>query len=134
MDEFELFPIPELLGLVVEQVGEACVVDVEDPCVEAVAVGLDGVDVGGDLVHDAAQVPAVLPPRHVAPDVGDARRGHRAPPPGVVRLHHDPPAQAPGVAVHGRRVARPRRDAAADVEDDGGDQMRQQDDESDDGR
>jgi len=38
---------PELLDLVVGQVGEAGVVDVEDPGVEAVGVGAGA---GGDLV------------------------------------------------------------------------------------
>jgi len=97
--------VPELLGLVVEQVGEAGVVDVEHPGVEAVGVGGDLVGVGGRLLHDAGQVPLVLAPGHVPVDVPDALRGHRAPPAGVVGLHHDAPAQAPSVVG---RLARPQ--------------------------
>lgn len=123
--------VPETLGLVVEQVGEAGVVDVEDPGVEAVVGGgRDLVHVGGHLVHDAVQVPAVLATRHVARDVADARRRHGAPPPRVVGLHHDAPAQAPAVL---RRRARPeaRRlrpvGTAADAEGEENQEMRQQD-------
>lgn len=93
--------VPELLGLVVWQVGEAGVVDVEDPGVEAVGVrvlvGGDLVDVVGRLLHDAGEVPEVLAPGHVPLDVADALRGHRTPATGVVGLHHDAPAQAAGV-------------------------------------
>lgn len=114
--------VPELLGLVVEQVGEAGIVDVEDPRVEAVGVGGHPVGVGARLLRHAGHVPLVLAPGHVPADVPDALRGHRAPPAGVVGLHHDAPAEAPGVVG---RLTRPQ----ALPRDDGGgaeEQVRQQ--------
>jgi len=114
---------PELLDLVVGQVGEAGVVDVEDPGVEAVGAGAgagagDLVGVAGRLLHDAGEVPEVLAPRHVPLDVADALRGHGAPPPGVVGLHHDAPAQAAGVLGRlPRPEARPRAGGVEEEEE-----------------
>ncbi|WVZ67091.1 hypothetical protein U9M48_016227, partial [Paspalum notatum var. saurae] len=83
-------------------VGEAGVVDVEDPGVEPVGGGRVVVDlggVGGGLARDGGHVPVVLAPGHVGGDVGDALRRHGAPALGVVGLHHDAPGEAVGVVA-----------------------------------